>query len=33
MGNFRAYGQSVATYGSAAKLYTVTRPGNLTNSS
>jgi hypothetical protein len=33
MGNFRAYGQSIATYGSAAKLYTVTRPGNLTNSS
>lgn len=32
-GSFRCYGQDVTTYGANAKLFTFTRPGNLTNSS
>lgn len=32
-GSARVYGQSVTTYGSAAKLFTWAKPGNLTNAS
>jgi hypothetical protein len=32
-GSFKVYGQNRSTYGSAAKLFVMSKPGNLTNSS